>query len=79
MAEMRFEKGSKEWTMFTDYWQFVQKYYIPESQDEWWEELINEADKLARKYGNTHYIRDLVLAHIHDVERRYKSGKENSK
>lgn len=75
--EKRFGKGSEEFTMFTDYWQFVQKYYIPEPQDEWWEELINEADKLARKYGNTHYIRDLVLAHIHDVERRYKDGNKD--
>jgi hypothetical protein len=79
MGEVKFGKETKEWGMFVDYWQFVQKYYIPEPQDEWWEELISEADKLARKYGNTQYIRDLVLAHIHDVERRYKSGKENSK
>ena len=79
MGEVTFNKNSKEWGMFVDYWQFVQKYYIPEPQDKWWEELISEADKLARKYGNTQYIRDLVLAHIHDVERRYKSGKENSK
>ena len=79
MGEVKFGKETKEWGMFVDYWQFVQKYYIPEPQDKWWKELISEADKLARKYGNTQYIRDLVLAHIHDVERRYKSGKENSK
>ena len=76
MGEVKFGKETKEWGMFVDYWQFVQKYYIPEPQDEWWEELINEADKLARKYGNTHYIRDLVLAHIRDIERRWKNAEK---
>lgn len=76
MAEKRFGKGSEEWTMFTDYWQFVQKYYIPEPQDAWWEELISEADKLARKYGNTQYIRDLIFAHTNDVERRFRDARK---
>ena len=74
--EKRFGKGSEEFTMFTDYWQFVQKYYIPEPQDKWWEELIREADKLARKYGNPQFIRDLVLAHVNDVERRWKNAEK---
>lgn len=74
--EKRFGKGSEEFTMFTDYWQFVQKYYIPEPQDEWWEELIREADKLADKYGKTQYIRDLIMAHVNDCERRSKDAKE---
>ena len=74
--EKRFGKGSEEFTMFTDYWQFVQKYYIPEAPDAWWEELIREADKLARKYGNTQFIRDLVLAHVNDVERRWKNAEK---
>jgi hypothetical protein len=78
MGEVKFNKNSKEWEMFVNYWQFVQKYYIPEPQDEWWEELISESDKLARKYGNTQYIRDLILAHIGDVERRWKNAEKIS-
>lgn len=74
--EKRFGKGSEEFTMFTDYWQFVQKYYIPEPQDEWWEEFDREANKLAEKYGKTQYIRDLILAHVNDVERRSENAKE---
>ena len=76
MGEVTFNKNSKEWGMFVDYWQFVQKYYIPETPDAWWEELIREADKLARKYGNTQFIRDLVLAHVNDVERRWKNAEK---
>lgn len=73
--EKRFGKGSEEFTMFTDYWQFVQKYYIPESQDDWWDELVKEADKLANKYGKSQYIRDLIMAHVNDCERRFKDAK----
>lgn len=72
--EKRFGKGSEEFVMFTDYWNFVQKYYIPEPQDEWWDELVREADKLADKYGKSYFIRDLIVAHINDVERRSKSA-----
>ena len=73
--EKRFGKGTEEFTMFTDYWQFVQKYYIPEPQDEWWEEFIKAGDNLIKKYGKTEYIKALVMAHASEVERRFKSAK----
>lgn len=52
MASKRFIKGADEYTFFTDYWNFCQKNWIPDSS-EFWEKLLVDADKLTKKYSNT--------------------------
>ena len=72
--EQKFSKGSWQWNFFQEYWKFVQKYYIPEDTDEWWEEVDSESKKLKKKYGNTQFVRDLIMAHMNKLERKSKQN-----
>lgn len=42
--ESRFLKGTEEWTMFMEFWNLCQKYWIPESEDSWWDEALGKID-----------------------------------
>ena len=66
--EKKFAKGSSEWMMFMDYWALCQKYWKPEKTDEWWDEVISEIDKFAKKYGSTVFVRGLCMALINKLE-----------
>ena len=66
--EKKFAKGSSEWMMFMDYWAMCQKYWKPEKTDEWWDEVISEIDKFAKKYGSTVFVRGLCMSLINKLE-----------
>lgn len=73
MASKKLEKGSDEWQFFQDFWRFRQQYYEPEDSDEWFDEVINESEKLFSKYKNTgfkEFAKRLITAHIEDLDRR---------
>ena len=53
MGSVTFGKTSSEWQMFRDFWNLCQKYWAPEKNDEYWEELINSGDAFCKKYGNS--------------------------
>ena len=76
MAEVTFAKGSEEWQMFMDYWALCQKYWKPEKTDEWWDEVISEIDKFAKKYGSTVFVRGLCMSLINKLEIEHVSAKE---
>ena len=50
MASAKIEKGSEEWQVFMDYWQFIQKYYSPDNDDSWWDEVVKAGESLINKY-----------------------------
>ena len=55
MTSVKFEKGSREFAFFADFWKMVQKYYLPEDTDEYWDNLIAEAAQLKKKYDGDFY------------------------
>ena len=61
MASVKFQKGSEEWMMFMEFWGLCQKYWIPEQNDEWWDEALREMDLFAKKYGSTVFVRKLCM------------------
>lgn len=69
MAGVKFLKGAEEWQLFMDYWNLCQKYWEPEENDKYWEELVDAADKFYRKY-NTSFARSLAADFISEVERK---------
>ena len=73
--EVKFEKGSERWQLFVDYYKFIQDYGAPEDSDDWWQELFTKSTELCKKYGSQHYIRDLVMAHVNELERKAKEKK----
>ena len=66
--EARFLKGTEEWTMFMEFWKLCQKYWIPESEDSWWDEALGEIDAFQKKYGSTVFVRGLGMALINHLE-----------
>lgn len=59
--------------MYRDVWNFHKKYIegICES-DEFWQNVVDESDVIAKKYQNCKFIINLLLAEITEFERLYK-------
>lgn len=72
MASVKYSTDSKEFQFFQDYWKFIQEYAVDDGTDEFWDIAIKKGDLLSRKYGNTAFCRELVLAHLTNVERKAK-------
>ena len=59
--------------MFTDEWKFYKKYAgIQQSEDERWQQLVDESGQLAKKYDNAKLAIALLLAAIDELERKSK-------
>ena len=71
--EKKFNKGSEEWQMFTDFWALCQRFWIPEEKDEWLDERQAAVEKFFAKYNST-FAMHLVFALLesHDAEFREK-------
>lgn len=59
--------------MYRDVWNFHKKYIegICES-DEYWQNVVDESDVIAKKYQNCKFIINLLLAEITEFESLYK-------
>lgn len=75
MAETKFLKGTEEWTMFMEFWNLCQKYWIPENEDSWWDESLSEIDAFQKKYGSTVFVRGLSMALINHLEIKHLEEK----
>lgn len=78
MAEVKFQKGSEEWLMFQDYYKIIQKYYIPESNESYWDALVEEMDVFCKKYQQVPLARKIAMAFLKTLENELKVG-ENEK
>lgn len=74
---MKIEKGSKEWMFWQDFYRFRQEYYSA-STDEEFQNLVDKAKVVTDNYVPYlgEFARQIVLAHIEDVERRWKDGRK---
>lgn len=74
MAKQILIKGSEEFEMFRDYWTLIQENWITEEVDGYWEKVSNDSDSFYKKY-NTQFAKDLAVAYVNELERRYKNGR----
>lgn len=78
----KFSPESEEFKFFQEYWKFIQAFNMIEERgetDQDWEMLIYEADQLCRKYGNKKFYREMVMAHINEIERKVKEERNHGK
>lgn len=61
MAEKKFAKGSEEWQFFQDFYKLCQSIWIVEKTDEYWDEVIEKANDLYKKYPDK-FCKGQVLA-----------------
>lgn len=71
-----FDKNADGWKMLQDYYILVQKYYIPEDTDEYWESVIAEMDKFAKKYSSVPLARKITMAFIQTLEEESKKQRK---
>lgn len=78
MGSVKFQKGSEEWMMFMEYWALCQKYWVPEKDDAWWDEALDEIDAFSKKYGNTVFVRGWAMALVKHLEVEHLKQKQES-
>lgn len=61
MAQAKFQKGSDEWLMFTEFWQLCQKFWEVEEDDDYWWDLSKETDKFFLKYKHIPLAKEIAL------------------
>lgn len=66
--QTKFQKGSKEWNMFTDYWSMCQKFWITEDNNEYWDSLVEDSGSFYRKYKDVPLASKLVLSFVQTIE-----------
>lgn len=76
MASVKFEKGSKEWLMFQDYWKLCQKFWVPEDNDEYWEMVKDTTDDFYEKYKDIALAREIAGAFVKVMEKQYKANQQ---
>lgn len=65
------------YSMFTDCWKLYKKFSdIQQTEDMRWEQFVNESDSIAKKYNNSRFVRDLLLATAQELERKSKEMAE---
>lgn len=63
------EQSLKEYfDMFTDCWKFFRQYSETNSDEEW-KEFLCAAEKLSAKWNKRPFIRDLLCAVVHEINR----------
>lgn len=72
MASAKFNKGSEEWMMFTDYWNLCQRYWIVEDTDEYWNSLVDCTNDFYEKYKNIDLSEDLAMALLNSQDKKSK-------
>ena len=70
MASVKFEKCSLEWNMFKDYWNLCQKFWIPEDNDEYWEDVVRETDEFYKKYKDVMLTKGITLELLTCLEKK---------
>lgn len=64
MAQQKFDKGSEEWMMFTEYWSLCQSVWQTEDSDEYWKEAHDRCKAFGEKYKGIcgEFARSLALS-----------------
>ena len=76
MAAVKFNKGSEEWMMFTDFWQLCQKHWEVELTDRYWDDLISDANDIYAKYSKIPLARRMINAFLNVKEEEYRKKLE---
>lgn len=73
MSQVKFNKGSEEWMMFTDFWQLCQKHWEVELTDKYWQDLIRkDATDFEIKYKSIPLARNMIKAFLDTQEEIYR-------
>lgn len=72
---MSIEKLKEYFEIFTACWKFFRKYVElikKVDNDSYWEALVNESAEIYERYGNTEFVKGILVATTKEIERIYK-------
>ena len=75
MGSMKFERDSKEYGMFTDFWMYCQKFWIIEDNKQYWQDLVDATDALEEKYNSDKLLCSWMASFISQKECEYHEMK----
>lgn len=78
MASKKIVSGSEEFMMFNEFWNLYQKYYEPENNNEYWDDLIADVNEFFGKYQEFPMAIEMALGLIccfESKDRRSEYGK----
>ena len=71
MASVKNKDIPEEYEFFGELFNFRKKYYIPEpDNDEYWHNLVEEANELVRKHNHNNFLEGMILLCVDDIEKR---------
>ena len=56
---------------FQDLWRFFREHSQPVSADDWWSRSLDQADQLAKRYGNSRFMVRMISTVLEEIERIY--------
>lgn len=65
------------WGIYQEVWNFHKKYSNVQSDDSYWENLIESASEIDKKY-NCRLCRDLVISILNELDFRSRNGRARS-
>ena len=63
----------------SDFWNFVKKFYIPETEDKYLEELMREAAEIGHKYKEDRFVAHQINAYLDYLEEKLKDTQKGNK
>ena len=57
---------------FQDLWRFFREHSQPVSAEEWWSRSLDQADQLAKRYGESRFAIRTISAVLEEIERIYR-------
>ena len=66
------------WNLYKDVWNFHKKYSKVQTDDAYWEAVVDESGQIAKKYDNHKFVIALLLAVIDELEQIYKEMMKNA-
>ena len=81
MGQVVFEKGSKEWQMFQEFYHICEEYWIPEESDEYWTSLTDKSIEFCKKYPSVFALRIMLgfrfaLDEVYELQQKKVVRKE---
>lgn len=70
------EELKRIYNTFTDCWRFYKKYAETKVTNEYWQNMIDESEKIAKKYNDSKFVVALLVAVGDELQRVYMSMKE---
>lgn len=72
-------KDSIYWKIYADIWGFHKKFADVKSDDSYWEQVVNDAGELYKKYENQpegEFAKKLILNILDELERVFKRNEK---